>query len=115
MENQEVQVKKIAVIALTSAQILHETLDDLKFTNLYSGKVKSTAKLFELQLTKNFDKDINTLYQTNEKSARTLHESIEQIATMIATMDPYDIIVLAERLKEQILKENEEKQNTVSV
>ena len=106
MENQElIEKKKIMVMALTAAQVLHYALDELKDTDFYRHALKSACNNFEREITKVCDPYIEKLYEM-ENSARAVHEGVEEIAKAVSKMDPYDVALLGERFKNGKIHEN---------
>ena len=86
------------VVSLTAAQVLHETLDELRYTSYYRHELKQACNKFERELTKTCNHHIDALYE-NEEHARAVHNGIEQIAKAIATMKPSEIALFGDLLK----------------
>jgi hypothetical protein len=101
------ETRMIMVVSLLSAQVLHETLDELEYTDYYRHSLKQATNRFQKELTAVCDPHIEVLYKDNEKAARQVQDGIERIARAIATMKPSEIAVFGELLEIGTIKYTE--------
>jgi len=104
-------VRLMTITALTAAQVLNETLDDLKETSFYKSKLKTAGNQFSIQLTNTCNKHIDDIWGVDERSARQLMDGIMEISKAIAKMKPSQLAVFGDLLKTGDLKyeENEDR------
>lgn len=89
----------IVVTAMVAAQVLHETLDELRDTPYHKQKLKQITNQFQTEITRSCDKTINAMYTADEDAMNNLQEGIHEIAQKIATLDPAVFKELRERIK----------------
>ena len=101
------ETKLIVVVALTASQVLHETLDELEYTDFYRHSLKQATIRFQKELTDTCDKQIGILWRGDEVNARKVQKGIEKIAGAIATMKPSELAIFGELLEEGTIKYTE--------
>lgn len=98
------EIRLTMVTSLTAAQVLIETLDDLKETDFYKSKLKIAADQFCIQLTNTCIKHINTIWKGDEIAARQVMDGITEISKAIVNMKPAQLAVFGDLLKTGDLK-----------
>ena len=68
-----------------------ETLDLLKDSSFYQGKLKNVTKQFEIQITNICNKHIDTIWKCDDQSAMEAQNNIEEIAKLVCKMKPSQI------------------------
>lgn len=86
------------VTALMCTTVFIEAHDEMKETSVYNGKLKSSAKQFEIQLFRKCDKIVHELWKADEIAASDLTQAIREIGKHIATLRPSQVMDLAENL-----------------
>jgi len=99
-QNNKIETSLIVITSMLAAQILHETLDELRETSFYKHKLKQITVQFQKELTNKCDETIRELYNTDDETVLLLEKSIYEIASKIATMHPAQLVKLAEQIKE---------------
>lgn len=95
------QEESLTVItAMVAAQVLHETLDELQGTSFYKHKLKQISKQFEEELSKQCNRTISELYNTDEETMQLLTQEIHEIAKKLATIHPVKIQEIRACLKQ---------------
>ena len=90
---------RIIVTAMISAQVLHETLDELRDTPYYKQKLKYVTNHFQVEITKTCNTTIDNMYKADEATMNILQEGIHEIAAKLATLDPDRMSELRECIK----------------
>ena len=93
------KAKMTTVTSLMSTVIFNESLDDLKDTDFYDGKLKAAGKQFEIQITNKCNGMVNDLWDFNEIASSDLTSSIRDIASYVATLKPSEIVTLASAME----------------
>jgi len=78
----------IVITAMVAAQVLHETLDELRETSFYKHRLKNLTNQFQQELTKECNRTIQELYKTDDHTMMCLQECIHEIAQKLATIHP---------------------------
>ena len=99
--NKEVNEDAILYInLLIASQAVINSLDLLKGTEYYKGKVKETAQPFYIQLFKNVTDDIAKIYKEDEEIAGNMIQAIHNISKVISQGDKSSLITINKMLKE---------------
>jgi len=88
----DLDMRLTLVTLLTTSVVFNESLDELKETSFNKGKLKAVAKQFEIQIVKSCNKQVNTMWTTDEEIASELTQSIRGIAKHVASLPPYEIV-----------------------
>ncbi len=89
----------IVIIMMATAQVLHETLDELEDTPYYRMSLKQVAKRFQEELGKACDKDIKKLWDIDDETMMEIQKAILLIAEQIANSNPAELVVVGEALE----------------
>lgn len=87
-----------------TAQVLHETLDELEYTDYYRHSLKQATVRFQKELTATCDKQIDALWRGDEENCRKVQTGIERIAAAVASMKPSELAVFGELLETGTIK-----------
>ena len=99
-DERTLEVKMTIVTALMSTSIFIESLDSIKDSDFYDGKMKNAGRQFEIQVVNKCNNMVNDLWQFNEIASSDLTQSIRDIAAHVATLKPSEIITLSKAMKE---------------
>lgn len=94
----------LKLIAL--AQMMLETIDELKGTPLYKFQVKQQLNRTEAILLSSFGQSVNHMYKSEPKFANELMENIEHTVDMLSSLNIDEISILGHAINE--LKKNKE-------
>lgn len=102
--NNNIQPETITkIISLTAAQVLMHSLEQLKGTKHYKGKLKEKGNQFLIALFNDCKDDISNIWKTDEKLSMNLNQAIEDIAKALAkSKDPTVFLIIRELLREDI-------------
>jgi len=91
LKNKKIEATLTVITAMVAAQVLHETLDELRGTSFYKQKLKQVTNQFQQELSKQCDRTIQELYATDDHTMMCLQEGIHEIAQKLATIHPTKI------------------------
>ena len=97
--NESKKETRTLLVALTSAQILNECIDELKGTNFYNQSFKKATNNYEQVLSKKCNNQVDIVFDYDEGIAIAMLESFDEITSELATLDPNKIIQLGQIIK----------------
>lgn len=83
-----------ALKMLIYSELTTETVDEIKQTDLYNGKIKSHCKVLQTLLTPMLNKHIPTVYNVDPTLTTNLFQNVESLVTKIAKLNVVDIMML---------------------
>ena len=87
------------VTLLCSAQVLHETLDELQGTSFYKRSLKNAAVRFEKELTKHCDPAINQAFPNDPEAFNAIMDGITAVSKELAKLEPDRIAYLLQLIQ----------------
>ena len=103
-EQRTLEAKMALVTALMSTVIFNESLDSLKDSSFYDGKLKTIGNQFEIQIMNKCKKQVDHLWNVNDKASCDLTSSIRDIAEHISKLKPSAIVALSQAMNRGLVK-----------
>jgi hypothetical protein len=87
------QASSYMVLVLVST-ILMEKLDDLKYTNIWSGKLKVAGDQFRIQSEKLLRQELHKHFGKNEELSQNIMNNFEEFLEKFSKVEPIDILLV---------------------
>lgn len=92
--------EKKMLFMLVLAQLMLETMDEIKETEYDKGKLKCLLKQLETNISRNFHKKLNDLFKANEKEMFEIMRSVELTVEELASFELEDVAYFGKALKQ---------------
>ena len=87
------QASSYMVLVLVST-VLMEKLDDLKYTNIWSGKLKVAGDQFRIQSEKLLRQELHKHFGKNEELSQNIMNNFEEFLEKFSKVEPMDILLV---------------------
>lgn len=87
------QASSYMVLVLVST-VLMEKLDDLKYTNIWSGKLKVAGDQFRIQAEKLLRQELHKHFGKNEELSQNIMNNFEEFLEKFSKVEPMDILLI---------------------
>lgn len=87
------QASSYMVLVLVST-VLMEKLDDLKYTNIWSGKLKVAGDQFRIQAEKLLRQELHKHFGKNEELSQNIMNNFEEFLEKFSKVEPMDILLV---------------------
>lgn len=87
------QASSYMVLVLVST-VLMEKLDDLKHTNIWSGKLKVAGDQFRIQAEKLLRQELHKHFGKNEELSQNIMNNFEEFLEKFSKVEPMDILLV---------------------
>jgi len=92
-------VEKKMLLMLVLAQLMNETLDEIKETEYDRGHFKKLLNQIEFHIAKNFNKKIDKIFSGHESQMNELMRNIEEAVSCMSTLKIEELAYFGEAVK----------------